>query len=163
MRQCLERLIHTSATVELPSSLSALRSPSLMSLWNKVERVSCLKVLVLYQRLKHLIHDLLTTVELIASLKLKWLVNLGLNVARRQFKKFAILQVRSILLIEQILQMPHLVFIKPLIDLQSLYNIIDCVLKLLIISLKPLKEPKLSKFLLLSKIELLAHDLLLHL
>jgi hypothetical protein len=74
-----------------------------MSLWNKVERVSCLKVLVLYQRLKHLIHDLLTTVELIASLKLKWLVNLGLNVARRQFKKFAILQVRSILLIEQIL------------------------------------------------------------
>jgi hypothetical protein len=59
--------------------------------------------------------------------------------------------------------MSHLVFIKPLIDLKGLYNIIDCVLKLLIISLKPLKEPKLSKFLLLSKIELLAHDLLLHL
>ena len=91
--QSLERLVHTSAAVKLSSSLGALRNPGLLSLRHKVERVSCLEVLVLNQRLEHLIHDLLATVELIASLKLKWLVNLSLNIARRQFKKFAILQV----------------------------------------------------------------------
>ena len=59
--------------------------------------------------------------------------------------------------------MLHLVFIKALVDLKSLYNIKDRILKLLIVSLEPLKEPKLSEFLLLSKVQLLAHDLLLHL